>query len=280
VKAAPFDYLAAGSVPEAAAALAADDGAKVIAGGQSLVPLMALRLARPTMLVDINALSLDTIVVDGDGVRIGGLVRHRTLERHPIIREHVPLLAEAAALIGHPAIRRRGTIGGSLAHGDPVAELPTALVALGGSVVAHGVAGARSIPATELFEGFLTTALAPDELIIEISVPVHVHPARAAFCEWAPRVGDFATAGVGVTVERDESGVISALGAAACGVGSTPVALHHIGDDVLGAASLTDDQLREVSARSGQTARDNGADDDRAELVGLLAARALWRAAT
>jgi len=286
MKPVPFEYFAASSMSEAVRALSVDEGAKVIAGGQSLMPLLSLRLARPTLLVDINGLGLDSFTIDpaDSSIRLGALVRHRRLELDPLVHRSAPLLAAAAPLIGYPAIRNRGTIGGSLAHADPVAELPAVLVALAGSVRVAGVAGERSVPAGELFEGFLTTSLAPDEIIVEVCLPTFASPRErqgAAFCEWAPRTGDFADAGVGVAVAVDQAGTCVRLGAGACGIGSKPFVLS----DVIGRAGvvgataregLTDALLRAVASAVARACGD--ADRDRAELAGLLAARALGRA--
>lgn len=275
MKPAPFDYVRPASVPEALAALADDDGAKLIAGGQSLVPLMALRLARPTLLVDVNDLGLDGIEAGPDVVRIGACTRHRRLERDAVIARTVPLLREAAGLIGYPAIRTRGTIGGSIAHADPVAELPAVLVAAGGTVVARDARGTREIAAADFFTGFLSTTLAPGELIEEIRLPAAGPRHGAAFCEWAPREGDFAVAGIALTIERADDGACRTLGAAACGIGSVPVDCAAFLGATLGVSSASDDLLREV-ARSVRTGV--GGDADRAELLGLLAARAVHRA--
>jgi len=266
VKAAPFDYLRARSPAEVVETLAADEGAKVIAGGQSLAPLMALRLARPTLLVDIEDLHLDTVAVENDGLRIGAGTTHRTLERHATVAQAAPLLREAASLIGYPAIRVRGTIGGSLAHADPAAELPAALVALGASVVAVGPAGERVIPAADLATGFLTTTLEPTELLVEIRLPAARRGSGAAFCEWAPRAGDFAVAGIAVVVERNPQGVCAAVHAAACGVGSTARDRSEAFAGVIGERHARDSLLRDVAGRFDH------------ELLGLLAARALHRA--
>jgi CO/xanthine dehydrogenase FAD-binding subunit len=266
----PFELLLASSVAEAVGALAADEGAKVLAGGQSLVPLLALRLARPTVLVDVNGLDLagiDVVATDtGEReVRIGALVRHRRLERDATVRASAPLLAQAAALVGHPAIRHRGTLGGSLAHADPVAELPAALLALGGSVVVEGPGGRRTIRANQLFEGFLTTSISPDELLVEVRVPAAGSSTRSAFCEWAPRVGDFAVAGVALVVDD------TSVRAAACGVTTRPIDISDAFQPVMG-VPLTEAIVTEVSARVRAAC---AGDDDKAELAGMLAARAL-----
>jgi carbon-monoxide dehydrogenase medium subunit len=281
VKPAPFEYVAVSSVAEAVRTLAADEGAKIIAGGQSLMPLLSLRLARPTLLVDINRLGLDAFSVGSSppAVRVGALVRHRRLELDPAVSRSAPLVAAAARLIGYPAIRNRGTIGGSLAHADPVAELPAVLVALSGSVVVTGPGGNREVPALELFEGFLTTSLAPDEVITEVRLPiVDGAKAGASFCEWAPRTGDFAEAGVGVAIAADAAGTCIAVGAAACGVASTPLPLSEVvaRAGVVGVTEPTDVLLRSVARDVADACA--GAEGDRGQLAGLLAARAVSRA--
>jgi aerobic carbon-monoxide dehydrogenase medium subunit len=278
VKPAPFEYVHVEQVADALDALRTDDDAKVLAGGQSLVPLMALRLARPTLLVDVNDLPLDVVEFAGTGVRLGGLVRHSRLEHDPTVSSRAPLLAAAARLIGHPAIRARGTLGGSIAHADPAAEIPAALVALDAVVEVQGASGARAIAAAGFFDGFFTTALAPDELVVGIDVAVPDRCHGAAFHEWAPRAGDFATAGVAVALELDDGGTCARARAAACGVASTPVDLRDALRDagVPGAAEPTGPLLRSVA---GAVARAI-ADDDRAQLAGLLAASAVREAFT
>ena len=275
MKPAPFEYVRPASVPEAIAALASDDGAKVIAGGQSLVPLMAMRLARPTLLVDVNDLGLDGIDATGDVVRIGAGVRHRRLERDPAIAHAAPLLAEAAGLIGYPAIRTRGTIGGSLAHADPVAELPAVLVATGGSILVRGAAGTREIAAADLFAGFLETTLAYDELVEEIRIPAAGARHGSAFCEWAPREVDFAVAGIAVTIECDADGRCVGLGAAACGVASVPLECAALLGAALGESVSSGALLREIG-RALRAGIDGS--EDQADLLALLGARAVHRA--
>lgn len=216
MKCAPFDYVRAGSVEEAVAALAAADGeGKILAGGQSLVPVMALRLARPAVLVDVNRIpGLDGVRPAAgdarDGVAVGALARHRELAAQP----HHPLLAEAARWIGHAAIRSRGTAGGSIAHADPAAELPVVAVATGATATVTGPAGTRTVPVEELLVGALTTALADDEMLTSLRFPV---PRRWGFAEFARRHGDFALV-TAVVAEIDGTPRI-VLG----GVGSVPV---------------------------------------------------------
>jgi len=275
VKPAPFEYVRPASVGEVIEQLRTDDGAKLIAGGQSLVPLMAMRLARPTLLIDVNDLQLDTVTIDHEFVRVGATTRHRRLEADPILRRAAPLLAEAATLIGHPAIRARGTIGGSLAHADPLAELPAVLVATGGAVTVQGPGAERDIAADDLFAGFLTTTLEPDEMIVDVRLPAAGPRHGAAFCEWAPRAGDFAVAGIALVVERDDQLRCTSARGAAIGAGSVPLDCAASLTVTIGETSASDALLRAVSQ---QVRRDVAGDPDHAELIGLLAARAVRRA--
>ena len=220
----PFEYHAVGSVEEAVGLLAEHgDEAKVLAGGQSLVPLLALRLARPAHLVDINGVSELASFANGDGLRIGCLVRQRVAERAGAVGVANPLLVRALGLIGHTAIRNRGTIGGSIAHADPAAELPTVLVALDGEVEATSRRGPRTVAASELFRGFLTTSLAPDELLTGVRFPPWLAGTGWSFQEFSRRSGDFAIAGVAVTVRLDTNGVATDVRIALSGMGPTPV---------------------------------------------------------
>jgi carbon-monoxide dehydrogenase medium subunit len=196
VKPAPFEYVAAHSVEEAVGALGRDE-AKVLAGGQSLVPLLNMRLARPALIVDVNCVpGLDGIAIDG-AVRIGALVRQADALSSDDLAAALPLLAAALHHVGHPATRSRGTIGGSLAHADPAAELPAVLTALDGEVVVAGPGGERKIPAADLFAGPFTTTLAPDELLTAVVLP-RQGTRRFGFVELARRHGDFALAGAAV----------------------------------------------------------------------------------
>ncbi len=170
---AKFDYLAAGSADEAVAALAEHgEDAKLLAGGQSLIPLMKFRFASPSVLVDVSRLrELAYVRNEGDEIAIGALTRYRQLQIDPILQAHLPIVAHVAGLIGDPQVRHRGTIGGSLAHGDAAADMPAVVLALDGTLVVQGPRGRRTLQATSFFEGFLETALAPDEVITEIRIP-------------------------------------------------------------------------------------------------------------
>jgi CO/xanthine dehydrogenase FAD-binding subunit len=217
MKPAPFTYEAPRSVTAALRLLGED--AKALAGGQSLVPMLNFRLARPALLVDLNRIAELAFVRRADGeLRLGALTRQVTIERSGLIERGWPLLRQAVAMVGHAAIRSRGTVGGSAAHGDPAAELPAALVALDARFALMSVRGLRRLSAAEFFRGPLTTALEPDELLTEIVVPPMPSGARTAFVEHARTHGDFAAAGAAVVVAPGEHAAIALLGA-----GPTPL---------------------------------------------------------
>jgi aerobic carbon-monoxide dehydrogenase medium subunit len=200
---AAFEYRRASSADEAVALLTEHgDEAKLLAGGHSLLPLMRLRLAVPAVIVDIGRLEgLAYVAQTDDGwVRIGALTRHHDLARSELVRERVPLLAEVAGQIGDPQVRHRGTIGGSIAHGDPASDLPAALLALRATLVARGPGGEREIPADDFFTGFLETALAPDEMLTEIRVPA-MDGSGWGFEKFARRAQDWAIVGVAAVLE-------------------------------------------------------------------------------
>lgn len=283
MKPARFDYVAAGTVAEATEALADADDARILAGGQSLVPLMNLRLARPSLLVDVNRLeSLSGFEARNGTLRFGAMCRHRFLETDPLVRREAPIVAETAGLIGHIGIRNRGTLGGSLAHADPVAELPALLVALGGWVIAVGAAGERTIPAAELFAGPFMTSLEPSELLTAVEMPAHTDGDGGAFSEFVLRHGDFATAGVVVIVHRDRSGACERLRIAGCGLGPTPTDLSAAGEFLLGESVLADGAVdefgRRVAAAADPTGDVHGSVEYRRELAAVLAADAVRRA--
>jgi carbon-monoxide dehydrogenase medium subunit len=201
VKPPPFEYHAPSTVEEACSLLAQLEDAKVLAGGQSLIPLMNFRLARPAHLVDINRIpELDQVYERDGGVAVGAIVRQSQVEMHPLLLQRCPLLPMTLRLVAHAVVRNRGTVCGSLAHADPAAELPAALLALGGHVVARSVRGERRIDAADLFQGVFETALEPDELLTEAWFPAF--GGRGLVLEESRRHGDFALAGVILAGER------------------------------------------------------------------------------
>lgn len=221
-----FDYYDPASVEEALDLLARyAPGAKVLAGGQSLLPLLNLRLARPECLIDINRIrTLDFLVQEGGWLRVGAGVRQRTVERADLVARQVPLLAEAIRFVGHPQIRNRGTVCGSLAHADPAGELPAVAVALGAWLVARSKDSVREIPAEEFFVNPLITRLRPDELLVEVRFPCTAPGWGWAFLEVSNRHGDYALCAVAAGVEVESGHVVSARLAYA-GVGPVPVRL-------------------------------------------------------
>ena len=224
MKPAPFQYLCPRSVDEAVDQLARHgDDAKVLAGGQSLVPLMNMRLARPRVIIDINRIDALGYLHDDHGVlHVGALTRQRAAERSPVVAARCPLLRDALRLVGHVQIRTRGTIGGSLAHADPAAELTAIFAALDGEITARSARGTRVIAAPDLFVSYLTTSLDPRELLVEVRIPALPPDAGWSWMEIARRHGDFALAGVGVVL-AGRRGVIAEARIGLVGVGPTPV---------------------------------------------------------
>ncbi|MBC3193363.1 xanthine dehydrogenase family protein subunit M [Pseudonocardia sp. C8] len=220
-----FDYVRATSLDHAVAVLAEHDGdAKVLAGGQSLVPLLAMRLAQPTVLVDLAGLDeLSYLRADGAHLEIGAMTRARTVETADLVAGRVPLLPAALRHVGHVTIRNRGTIGGSAAHADPAAELPAVLRALDGELVATGPGGRRTIAAADFFRGFLDTALEPGEVLTAVRLPAQPAGVRVAVQEFARRHGDFAIVAVFAAVELDDSARIRSARIAVAGADQVPV---------------------------------------------------------
>jgi carbon-monoxide dehydrogenase medium subunit len=259
MKAAAFDYHLPASVETAVEMLSElGDEAKVLAGGQSLVPVMAMRLGRPEHIIDVNRIGELAGVTRSDGtVRVGALTRHRALERDEVIGDAVPLLARAAPLIGHFQIRNRGTLGGSLAHADPAAELTAVAVALDADIEVRSVRGSRRIPAGSFFVSSFTTALEPDELLTAVHLPVWGRGCGFAVAELARRHGDFAIAGAvcGVQVDGDR---ITRATVALIGMGSVPVRAR-LAEQALTGASVREADLAAV-ARDAVAALDPPSD--------------------
>lgn len=249
MKAAPFAYVRATSRREALDALArAGDGARVIAGGQSLVPLLAMRLSRPDVLVDIGtAPDLDTLEVAGGVVRVGAATTDRAVERDDAVGRRHPLLMATLAHVGHVEIRNRGTVCGSLAHADPAAELPALLVATDGEVLVDGPAGPRTIAAADLYTGPFETSLVEGELICEARFPLPADGAGWAVREVARRHGDFALVGVVVVLEVDASARCTSARVGLFGVAATPVRAHAAERALVG-TRLEDDDLAAAAA--------------------------------
>ncbi len=225
MKPAAFEYLAPDSLEVALAAVAEHGGdAKVLAGGQSLIPVMNFRLAQPAMLIDLNGVrELDYVRREAGELRIGAMTRQRRLEREPEVARAAPLLAEAVPWIAHPQIRNRGTVGGSLAHADPAAELPAVALALDARFRLARRGGERWLAAGDFFTGLFATALEPDELLVEIAVPEAPPRTGWAFLEVARRHGDYALVGIAARVELDERGDCRAARCVFLSVGDGPV---------------------------------------------------------
>ena len=287
MKPAPFEYHRAESRNEALSLLARHDGdAKPLAGGQSLIPAMNFRLATPAVLIDLNAVpDLSYIRVDDDAVRIGAMTRHAAIERHAGIRERASLVHDAMPFIAHAAIRTRGTIGGSLAHADPAAELPAVMLALDARLRLESASGAREVAAADFFTGLFSTALEPGELVTEIAIPrapaKHARHGHA-FLEFSRRHGDFALAGVAADLALDDAGRCASARIALFGVGDRPMlgttgARALIGErpgaDVIRAAAAA------VAASDIDPTNDIHASASyRRHLAGVLTRRALARA--
>ena len=278
----PFEYSAPDSLDEALAVLAeAGDEAKVLAGGQSLVPLLNLRLAHPARLVDINRVPGLDGVRDGTGLELGALVRHRTAERSPDVRREAPLVADAMRFVGHAAIRSRGTVGGSLAHADPAAELPAVALALDAEVVATSRRGTRTGPTAELFQGFLTTSLEPDEVLTAIRLAPWPAGAGWSFQEFSRRSGDFAVVGVACVLGRDGAGRVDHARVALSGVAGTPVRAREA-EAVLASAFPSGELWKEAGAQAAAPldppADLHGTAAYRRHLAAVLTERALQQA--
>ena len=216
-----FDYEVAESVDHALELLRTKEDAKLLAGGHSLLPLMKLRLARPGTLVDIGRLGLTGVRDGGDHIAVGALTRHHDLHNDAVAKQHCPIVAYAAGLVGDPQVRHRGTIGGSIAHGDPASDLPTVCLALDAQIVARGAGGERQIGASEFFRGFFDTALAEDEIITEIRLP-KVGNAGWSYLKHRQRALDWATVGVAAVVGAS-NGSIEGARIALTNMGQTPI---------------------------------------------------------
>jgi aerobic carbon-monoxide dehydrogenase medium subunit len=283
MKPASFEYYAPTSVDDALSLLKLHSGdARLLAGGQSLLPMMNFRLATPAVVIDLNRIpGLAYIERDPDIVRIGAMTRQRAIEFSPVVASDLPLLREAIKFVGHLPTRSRGTIGGSLANADPAAEIPMVLQVLEGEVHVRGPRGERTIAADELFLDMMTTSLAPEEMLTEVRLPVMPPGAGFAVEEFARRRGDFAIAAVAVVILRDGNHCRRARIATA-GISSHASRLH-AAEQVLEENGLSDGAIAEaakVAARNLEPLSDNNASAEfRLHLTSVLTERALQRAA-
>ncbi len=275
----PFEYACPTSIPEAIALLASRDGeAKPLAGGQSLVPMLAFRVAAPALLVDLRKLSeLRRIKIAGNAVTLGAMVRWRDILEHPELSIVHPLLVKAVEHVAHYQIRNRGTVGGSLAHADPAAELPGIAVTCEAKIAVLGKAGEHVIEAKDFFRGPLTTALHPDEIITEMRFPAWPRQRRFGFCEFARRRGDFALAGAALFYDED-GGKATNVHVGAIGVADRPLRLVTV------ESALDGNPMNEAAIAKAETAASQSVDppDDihatgayRKVLIGVMVERAL-----
>jgi len=280
----PFEYACPGTVAEAVQLLASNDDAKALAGGQSLVPMLAFRLAQPSLLVDLRKLTeLRQIRISDAGVSLGALVRWRDIEDDARLATAHPLLQAAIAHVAHYQIRNRGTVGGSIAHADPAAEMPGIAVTCDAEIVAVGKAGSRVIKAGEFFQGPLITALAADEIIVEIRLPAWPATRRWGFQEFARRRGDFALAAAAVFYDQDSDGRARMIHVGVIGVADRPLRLPAAEAELNGKA-VDEATIAKVEAAASASV---DPDDDihasgayRKALVGTMVERALKAAAS
>jgi CO/xanthine dehydrogenase FAD-binding subunit len=281
LKSPPFEYARAASLDEACALLSQHgDEAKLIAGGQSLVPMMAFRLLRPGWLVDINEIAaLKFVALEADAVRMGACMRQCDIQRDDALAARIPLLRQALAFVGHTQTRNRGTAGGSLAHADPSAELPLVAQVLQARLVIRSRSGERTLPAAAFFEGAMTTALQHDECLTEIQWPIwRERKTGSAFTEISRRHGDFAIVAAAAQVAVDDDGRCTRATFGVAGAGPTPVAFPELEQRLVG-TRVDEAILREV-AHDAALALEPGSDthasaDYRRHLAGVLATRVL-----
>ena len=280
---AQFEYHAPTELPEAIALLEQHgDEAKLLAGGQSLIPLMRFRLAQPGHLVDLGRIDGLAYISESDGfLSIGALTREADLETNPLIAERYPLLADTAAVIADPLVRNQATVGGNLAHADPANDHPAAMIALDAQLVAEGPTGRRTFPIDDFFEDTFTTALAPPEVLVQIRVPEPAPRSGGAYLKLERKVGDFAIAGVAAQVRLDESGAFEAVRIGLTNVGPTPIRAHKAEASLIGERP-SDAVLKAAAAlaagESQPVTDGRGPADYKRAMVRTLTVRALNRA--
>jgi carbon-monoxide dehydrogenase medium subunit len=275
---APFDYEVAESPEHAVELLASAEDAKLLAGGHSLIPAMRLRLARPALVVDIGRLDELSYVRDaGEHVAIGALTRHKDVRDAPLLREHCPIVSFTAGLIGDPQVRHRGTLGGSLSHGDPASDLPTVMLALDAKLQIRGPDGERVVPAAEFFTGVFQTAVAPGELLVEARVPKLGSATGWSYVKMSRRAQDWATVAVAALVERKNGSVASAA-IALTNMGATPLRASSA-EEALADGSSVAEAAAHIAEGTEPPSDHAGSADFRKHLAQVLGRRSLEQAA-
>jgi aerobic carbon-monoxide dehydrogenase medium subunit len=278
-----FDYCRPKTLPEAISLLQQHgDAAKILSGGQSLIPMMKMRLAQPEYLIDINQIAgLEYIKEDADYLKIGALTREADIEASELIRSKYPLILDTAFQIADPQVRNLATIGGNLAHGDPANDHPATMLALNAEVVATGPNGQRNIPVKEFFVSLFTTALQPDEILTEIRIPIPPARSGGAYFKLERKVGDFATVGVAAQVTADARAVCQQAGIGLTNVGGTPIKAIKAEDFIRGKA-LDEDNIGQAASLAAADARPSsdlrGPADYKIAMVKELTKRALTKA--
>jgi carbon-monoxide dehydrogenase medium subunit len=274
---APFDYDVAESLDHAIELLGTGGDAKLLAGGHSLIPAMKLRIARPEKLVDIGRLSDLAYVRDGGThIAVGALTRHAAVAADPLLAEHCPIVSFTAGQIGDPQVRHRGTLGGTLSHGDPASDMPAVMLALGAELVAQGKGGERVILATDFFTGVFETALAPDEVLVEARVPKLGASTGWAYLKANRRAQDWATVGVAALVHRD-NGSVAGASVGLVNMGGTPLRAKAV-EDALASGSSAADAAALVAEGAEPPSDQAGSSEYRAHLAQVIARRALEQA--
>jgi aerobic carbon-monoxide dehydrogenase medium subunit len=277
-----FDYEAPESIDAAVKLLSGNPAAKILAGGQSLIPLMRFRLAEPPMLIDINRIKdLSYIRESGGWLRVGALTREAELDKSDLLASKYPLLSDTSHVVADPLVRNMSTIGGNLAHADPANDHPATMLAYGAQVVATGPKGERTIPINEFFTGFFSTALAPDEILTEIQIPEASANSGGAYFKLERKVGDFATAAVAVQLTLDASGAVTSAGIGLTNVGDTPIKATQAEQALIG--SKPDDEVIQkaagLAAEAAHPVADHrGSEAYKRSLVKTLTSRALHQA--
>jgi len=278
-----FDYVAPTTLSEAISLLSQNGDAKILAGGQSLIPMMRFRLAAPAVLIDINRLAnLEYIREEGGWLKIGALTREAMIDGSSLIRGRYPLLADTARVVADPLVRNMSTIGGNLAHADPANDHPATMLAYGAQVVATGPQGERVIPISDFFLGPFESALSPGEILTEIQIPVPESNSGGAYIKLERKVGDYATAAVAVQIRLDENGNCASAGMGLTNVGLTPIKAT-AAEEALKGQALNDSAIREAARLAAEAAEPEsdhrGSAEYKRHLVKTLSVRALRKAA-